>query len=67
MDWLLGHTASLTTRWPTADAVIGRIINNLNAVLGTVDERGSSCRTLIASCSSSSPGWPPTARRSAPR
>ena len=65
---LLGHTASLTTTLADRDEVIGRIIDNLNAVLGTVDERDEQLDTAASSsCSGSSPGWPPTARRSAPR
>ena len=44
---LLGHTASLTSTLADRDAVIGRTIDNLNAVLGTVDERGKQLSTLI--------------------
>ena len=39
MNSLLGHTASLTSTLADRDAVIGRTIDNLNTVLGTVDER----------------------------
>ena len=39
MNSLLGHTASLTSTLADRDEVIGRTIDNLNAVLGTVDER----------------------------
>ena len=35
---LLAHTASLTKTLADRDAVIGRAIDNLNAVLGTVDD-----------------------------
>ena len=45
---LLGHTASLTSTLADRDAVIGRTIDNLNAVLGTVDERGKQLSTLIS-------------------
>ena len=46
VNTLLAHTASLTSTLADRDEVIGRTINNLNAVLGTVDERDdqlSSC------------------------
>jgi phospholipid/cholesterol/gamma-HCH transport system substrate-binding protein len=36
---LLRHTASLTNRLADRDAVIGRVITNLTAVLSTLDER----------------------------
>ena len=45
---LLGHTASLTSTLADRDAVIGRTIDNLNAVLGSVDERGKQLSTLIS-------------------
>ena len=45
---LLGHTASLTSTLADRDAVIGRTIGNLNAVLGTVDEHGKQLSTLIS-------------------
>ena len=44
---LLSHTASLTTTLADRDAVIGRTIDNLNAVLGTVDQRDRQLSTLI--------------------
>ncbi len=44
---LLGHTASLTSTLADRDEVIGRTIDNLNAVLGTVDERDQQLSTLI--------------------
>ncbi len=44
---LLGHTASLTSTLADRDAVIGRTIDNLNTVLGTVDERDEQLSTLI--------------------
>jgi phospholipid/cholesterol/gamma-HCH transport system substrate-binding protein len=45
---LLGHTASLTSTLADRDAVIGRTIDNLNAVLGTVDDRGRQLSTMIS-------------------
>jgi phospholipid/cholesterol/gamma-HCH transport system substrate-binding protein len=39
MASLLRHTASLTNALADRDAVIGRVITNLNAVLGTLNER----------------------------
>lgn len=36
---LLAHTASLTATLADRDAVIGRVVTNLNAVLGTLDSR----------------------------
>jgi phospholipid/cholesterol/gamma-HCH transport system substrate-binding protein len=44
---LLGHTASLTATLADRDAVIGRTVDNLNQVLGTVDERDKQLDTLI--------------------
>jgi phospholipid/cholesterol/gamma-HCH transport system substrate-binding protein len=44
---LLSHTASLTSTLADRDAVIGRTIDNLNAVLGTVDRRDRQLSTLI--------------------
>lgn len=39
VDSLLQHTADLTQGLADRDAVIGRVVTNLNTVLGTVDER----------------------------
>ena len=39
MNHLLDRTASLTTTLAGRDELIGRVITNLNAVLGTLDER----------------------------
>lgn len=39
MSSLLQHTASLTNTLADRDAVIGRVITNLNTVLGTLDSR----------------------------
>jgi phospholipid/cholesterol/gamma-HCH transport system substrate-binding protein len=44
---LLAHTASLTTALADRDEVIGRTIDNLNSVLGTVDERDQKLSELI--------------------
>ena len=65
---LLRRTASLTNTLADRDAVIGRVITNLNSVLATLAEPGRAAGPdASASCSSSSPGWPPTATRSARR
>ncbi len=47
IDSLLGHTASLTSTLADRDAVIGRTVDNLNQVLGTVDARDDQLDTLI--------------------
>ena len=44
---LLAHTASLTSTLADRDAVIGRTLTNLNAVLGTVDSRDKKLSELI--------------------
>ena len=44
---LLGRTASLTSTLADRDQVIGRTVDNLNSVLGTVDARGKQLSTLI--------------------
>jgi phospholipid/cholesterol/gamma-HCH transport system substrate-binding protein len=44
---LLSHTASLTTTLADRDEVIGRTIDNLNAVLQTVDDRDRQLSTLL--------------------
>jgi phospholipid/cholesterol/gamma-HCH transport system substrate-binding protein len=44
---LLSHTASLTTTLADRDEVIGRTIDNLNAVLETVDDRDRQLSTLL--------------------
>ena len=41
INTLLANTASLTSTIADRDAVIGDVINNLNTVLGTVDEKGA--------------------------
>ena len=44
---LLAHTASLTSTLADRDAVIGRTLDNLNSVLGTVDQRDQKLSELI--------------------
>lgn len=44
---LLAKTASLTSTLADRDAVIGRTIGNLNAVLGTVDAHDAALKNLI--------------------
>jgi virulence factor Mce-like protein len=67
VESLLSHVASLTDSLADKDAVIGSVIDNLTTVMGTVSDATSSCRTSSSTCSSSSPGWPRTARRSSTR
>jgi phospholipid/cholesterol/gamma-HCH transport system substrate-binding protein len=47
IDSLLAHTASLTSSIADRDAVIGRTVDNLNAVLGTVQSRDQQLGELI--------------------
>jgi phospholipid/cholesterol/gamma-HCH transport system substrate-binding protein len=47
IDSLLAHTASLTSTLADRDAVIGRTVANLNAVLGTVHSRDAQLGQLI--------------------
>ncbi|MFI6037933.1 MCE family protein [Streptomyces sp. NPDC051315] len=44
---LLAHTASLTTTLAGRDQLIGSVINNLNAVLETLDKRGGRFSNLL--------------------
>ena len=44
---LLGHTASRTSALADRDQLIGRTVDNLNEVLGTVDRRDKQLDTLI--------------------
>ncbi|MGH3095537.1 MAG: MCE family protein, partial [Streptosporangiales bacterium] len=44
---LLGHTASLTNHLADRDAVIGRLIDNLNAVLGNLDRHDKQLNALL--------------------
>lgn len=47
IDSVLAHTASLTTAIAGKDEVIGRVIDNLNAVLTTVNDRTAEVSGLI--------------------
>lgn len=47
VDSLLSKTASLTSTLADRDAVIGRTIDNLNTVLGTVDAHDAALKELI--------------------
>jgi phospholipid/cholesterol/gamma-HCH transport system substrate-binding protein len=44
---LLGHVASLTNTLADRDKVIGQVIDNLNGVLGTIDERHQEVDRLV--------------------
>lgn len=44
---LLAHVASLTSTLADRDKVIGRVIDNLNSVLGTIDQRHDQVDRLI--------------------
>ncbi|HEX5496835.1 MAG TPA: MCE family protein [Mycobacteriales bacterium] len=48
VDDLLAHLASLTTSLADRDAVIGKVIDNLNSVLGTVSQRDTELAGLIS-------------------
>jgi phospholipid/cholesterol/gamma-HCH transport system substrate-binding protein len=47
VDSLLAHTASLTSTLAAKDQVIGKVIDNLNAVLKTVNARGDKFSALV--------------------
>lgn len=47
IDSLLTHTASLTSTIADRDQVIGKVIDNLNQVLDTVNQHGPQLSTLI--------------------
>lgn len=47
IDSLLAHTASLTNTVADRDAAVGRVIDNLNTVLGVVDQRNTDLSQLI--------------------
>jgi phospholipid/cholesterol/gamma-HCH transport system substrate-binding protein len=47
INQLLAHTASLTSTLADRDAVIGRTVTNLNAVLGTVEQRDGALGNLV--------------------
>lgn len=44
---LLAHVASLTTEIAQKDAVIGQLIDNLNALLGTISQRDTELANLV--------------------
>jgi len=48
VDSLLAHTGSLTATLADRDRVIGRVIDNLNSVLGTINGQGDALSTLVA-------------------
>lgn len=47
VDQLIAHTASLTNTIADRDAVVGDVINNLNTVLTTVEQRNSGLSDLL--------------------
>jgi len=47
VNGLLAHTASLTSTLADRDAVIGRTVDNLNTVLGTLDRRDTKLAQLV--------------------
>lgn len=47
INQLLAHTASLTSTLADRDAVIGQTVTNLNAVLGTVEQRDGQLGSLV--------------------
>ncbi|MTD53540.1 MCE family protein [Amycolatopsis pithecellobii] len=47
IESLLTHTASVTSAIAGKDKVIGQVIDNLNAVLGTVNQRGPALGELV--------------------
>jgi len=47
VDTLLARTASLTNSLADKDAVIGRVVDNLTAVLATVDQRDTELSNLV--------------------
>ncbi|MFI9812113.1 MCE family protein [Saccharothrix variisporea] len=49
VESLLAHTASLTTALAAKDDVIGKVVENLNAVLETVNSRDDRFGTLLTS------------------
>jgi phospholipid/cholesterol/gamma-HCH transport system substrate-binding protein len=52
IDDLLARTATLTSTLAGKDKLIGEVVDNLNAVLGTVNAHGSQLRTLVTTMSS---------------
>lgn len=47
IDQLLAHTASLTNALADRDAVVGRVIDNLSAVLGTVEQHDAGLADVV--------------------
>ena len=47
VDDLVANTASLTTTLANKDQVIGRVIDNLNSVLNTINSRGDELSTMV--------------------
>jgi phospholipid/cholesterol/gamma-HCH transport system substrate-binding protein len=48
VDSLLAHTGSLTTTLAERDQVIGQVIENLNSVLGNINNQGNALSTLVS-------------------
>jgi phospholipid/cholesterol/gamma-HCH transport system substrate-binding protein len=48
VDSLLAHTGSLTTTLAERDQVIGQVIQNLNSVLGNINNQGNALSTLVS-------------------
>jgi phospholipid/cholesterol/gamma-HCH transport system substrate-binding protein len=48
VDSLLMHTGSLTSTLADRDQVIGQVIDNLNSVLGNINNQGSALSTLVS-------------------
>jgi phospholipid/cholesterol/gamma-HCH transport system substrate-binding protein len=48
VDSLLMHTGSLTSTLADRDKVIGQVIDNLNTVLGTINNQGDALSTLVS-------------------
>jgi phospholipid/cholesterol/gamma-HCH transport system substrate-binding protein len=48
VDSLLAHTGSLTTTLAERDKVIGEVIQNLNSVLGNINNQGNALSTLVS-------------------
>jgi phospholipid/cholesterol/gamma-HCH transport system substrate-binding protein len=48
VDSLLQHTGSLTSTLADRDRVIGQVIDNLNSVLGNINNQGDALSTLVS-------------------
>jgi phospholipid/cholesterol/gamma-HCH transport system substrate-binding protein len=48
VDSLLMHTGSLTSTLANRDKVIGQVIDNLNSVLGNINNQGDALSTLVS-------------------